>query len=209
MINTALYLAFIGFAFSASFTPGPNNFMVMSSGALFGYRRTFPHVLGIALGFNFVMLAAIFGMGAIISQFPWVLTVVKIAGASWLAWLGWKFFLAAFGQNKSTDKTDTKERSRPFRFYEAVLFQWVNPKALIMALAAAGAYVGISDDIIVRTALICGTFLFIGIASASTWAIAGSALNRLMSKGRSALILNTVMGLLLFGTALMILLTKT
>ncbi len=209
MIDTPLLLALIGFAFSAAFTPGPNNFMVMSSGALFGYRRTLPHIIGIAFGFNLVLLAAIFGMGAVITQFPWLLTSVKIAGAAWLAWLGLKFLLAAFAQKQAKNTTKTEERSRPFRFYEAVLFQWVNPKAVIMALAAAAAYSGVATDIIVRTSLLCGTFLLLGLASASTWTIAGTAINRLMSKGRSAVVLNTIMGLLLFGTALMIALAKT
>ncbi len=185
----------------------------MSSGALFGFRRTVPHISGVAIGFNFVMLAALLGMGVVIGQFPWLLTVVKIAGAAWLAWLGSKFFKAAF-QHKNdkqgtAQKSEPQQRSRPFRFYEAVLFQWVNPKGLIMALAAAGAYAGISSDFKLRTLLICSTFLFVGVTSASTWTVAGSALNRMMSQGRSAVVLNIIMGLLLFATAAMILMTHT
>ncbi len=209
MIDWALYIAFVGFAFSSAFTPGPNNFMLMSSGALFGFRRTIPHISGVAIGFNLVMLAALLGMGVVIEQFPWVLTVVKVAGATWLAWLGFKFFKAAFlhndDQKKAEPKTRPSKRSRPFKFYEAVLFQWVNPKGLIMALAAAGAYVGISSDFKLRVVIICATFLFMGFTSASTWAIAGSGLNRLMSQGRSAVVLNIIMGLLLLATAAMIL----
>ena len=97
-MDTTLYLAFAAFAFTASMTPGPNNFMLMSSGALFGFRRTVPHIAGVFIGFNILMLAAIFGLAAIITQFPWLLTVVKIAGAIWLAWLGLKFFIAAFAK---------------------------------------------------------------------------------------------------------------
>ncbi|HFB55200.1 MAG TPA: LysE family translocator [Hellea balneolensis] len=208
-MNLSLYLAFALFAFSSAFTPGPNNFMLMSSGALFGFKRTIPHISGVAIGFNFVMLAALFGMGAIVAAFPWSLTIVKVAGAAWLAWLGLKFFKAAFThEDKKKDATKT-DRSRPFRFYEAVLFQWINPKALIMAIAAASAYIGISDDFIIRTALICGTYLFMGFASAAAWAVAGTTLDRLMSKGRAATILNIIMGALLVGTALMILTAKT
>ncbi len=210
----ALYITLVGFAFSSAFTPGPNNFMLMSSGALFGFRRTIPHILGVAIGFNLVLIAAILGMQAVVDQFPWLLTIVKTAGAAWLGWMGIKFFIAAIKHRDTTGKSKTgkakiEQRSRPFRFYEAVLFQWVNPKALIMALAAVSGYVGISDDFKLRSFLICGTFLFMGFTSASTWAIAGSALNRLMSQGRSAIILNIIMGLLLIATAIMILMTHT
>ncbi len=214
MIDWTLFAAFVAFAFTSAFTPGPNNFMLMSSGALFGFRKTTPHIMGVAFGFNLVMLAALLGMGVVIETFPWLLTFVKVAGAAWLAWLGVKFFKAALAHKQKTtsstnDKPEQKQRSRPFRFYEAVLFQWVNPKGLIMALAAAGAYVGISDDFKLRTLLICGTFLMMGVTSASTWAVAGSALNRLMSHGRSAVVLNIIMGLLLFATAAMILMAHT
>lgn len=208
-MDTTLYLALVLFAFSGSFSPGPNNLLVMSSGALFGFKRTIPHIIGIAVGFNIVLLGALLGMGVIVDQFPWLLTVVKTVGAAWLAWMGFKFFKAAFTKQNTKDNTSkTETRSRPFRFYEAVLIQWVNPKAIIMALAAASAYVGVADDIWLRTLLICGTFLIMGFASAGTWTIAGNALNRLMSSGRSATILNVFMGLLLLATAVMILMAK-
>jgi threonine/homoserine/homoserine lactone efflux protein len=208
-MNMSLYLAFVLFAFSSAFTPGPNNFMLMSSGALFGFKRTIPHISGVAAGFNFVMLAALFGMGAIVAAFPWSLMIVKVAGATWLAWLGLKFFKAAVTHEDKKKNTTKTDRSRPFRFYEAVLFQWINPKGLIMAIAAASAYIGISEDFIIRTALICGTYLFMGFTSAATWAVAGATLNRLMSAGRAATALNIIMGVLLLGTALMILMAKT
>jgi len=213
MIDWPLYAAFVGFALTAGFTPGPNNFMLLSSGALFGMRRTTPHILGIAVGFPIVMLAAMFGMGVVIDLFPWLLTIVKVAGAAWLAWLGFKFLKAALLHKRyakePTKKSQQQERSRPFKFYEAVLFQWVNPKGLIMALATASAYVGISDDFQLRTLMICGTFFLVSLSSASTWAIGGSALNRLMSQGGSAVILNFIMSLLLLATALMILMAHT
>lgn len=209
MIDTALLSSFIGVAFLASMTPGPNNLLLMSSGAKFGLKKTIPHICGVFIGFNILMLAAIFGLDALMSKLPWILTVVKIIGSAWLAWLGVKFIQAALNTQDISRQKESKDRTRPFRFYEAALFQWVNPKALIMAGALAGAYVGISENFVLRTALICGTFLICGMISATTWTIAGSTLNRLMSSGGSAKALNIIMGLLLIGTAIMILLTKT
>lgn len=208
MIDTALLSSFIGVAFLASITPGPNNLLLMSSGAKFGLKKTIPHICGVFIGFNILMLAAILGLDAVMSKLPWLLTVVKIIGAAWLGWLGVKFLQAAFKPQEDAQEKQNKDRTRPFRFYEAALFQWVNPKALIMAGALAGAYVGISENFALRTALICGTFLICGMFSATTWTIAGSTLNRLMSSGGSAKTLNVIMGLLLIGTAIMILMTK-
>lgn len=186
--------------------------MLMSSGAMFGFKRSVPHILGVFVGYNFLLIAAIFGLGAVLSQFPWSLIIIKVCGSAWLSWMGFKFLRSAFQVDKpeTSSKADDIEKapSRPFKFYEAALFQWVNPKGLIMATLTAGAYVGIADDILLRTFLMCGTFLVAGCVSASTWTIAGSWLNRLMSSGKSARILNTVMGILLIGTALMILMAK-
>lgn len=207
-MDTPLFTSFVGIAFLASMTPGPNNLLLMSSGAMFGLKRTIPHICGVFIGFNILMLAAIFGLDVVLSKLPWLLTVVKIVGAAWLAWLGLKFLQTAFKTQGTETKNQKPARARPFKFYEAALFQWVNPKALIMSVALAGAYVGIAENIALRTTLICGTFLIFGLLSATTWAVAGSTLNRLMSSGQSAKTLNVIMGLLLMGTAVMILMTK-
>ncbi len=205
-MDWALYLAFVLFAFASAFTPGPNNFLLMSSGALFGFKRTLPHISGVAIGFNIVMLAAIFGMGALVARFPWSLHLVKITGALWLGWLGVKFMIAALKSKAPKSMKTQAIRARPFRFYEAILFQWVNPKGIIMAIAAASAYMEVADSLTLRLVLINGTFLLMGFASAGAWAVAGGALNRLMSGGLAARVVNLFMALLLFGTALMILL---
>ena len=210
MVDFTLYWGLVSVAILSAFTPGPNNLMLMSSGALFGFRRTISHITGVAVGFNFVLIAALLGMQAIVDKFPWSLLMVKIAGASWLAWLGLKFIRAAYMQKNDGGKSaNVKQRARPFKFYEAVLFQWVNPKALIMALAIPSGFMGISDDFALRTSLILGTYLIVGFASAATWAVGGSKINELMSGGRAAARLNIIMGLLLLGTALMILMAKT
>ncbi|HHL42066.1 MAG TPA: LysE family translocator [Hellea balneolensis] len=207
-MDIPLFVSFVGFAFLASLTPGPNNFMLMSSGALFGFRRTLPHIFGVFIGFNILMLASILGLGILVERFPWLLSVVKVTGALWLAWLGFQYARAAFHHSASIKKA-TKNRSRPLRFYEAALYQWANPKAVIIAIAVAGAYVGISNNLALRASLICGAFIIAGAVAASTWTVAGSTLNRIMSNGRPALALNVILATLLFATALMILLVDT
>ena len=207
-MDTALLLSLAGFALTACITPGPNNFMQMSSGALFGFRRTIPHIAGVQFGFATLMAAAVFGLGAIVAQFEWLVTIVKIIGAAWLTWLALKFFNAAMNINSETKAVETKSGARPLTFIEAAFFQWANPKALIMSLVAAGAYVGIADSTSLRALIMCSMFLTFGIVSSTTWTLAGHTLNRYMSSGRSAIILNVIMGLLLVATALIILLAK-
>ncbi len=204
-MDTALLLSLIGFALVASVTPGPNNLLLMSSGALFGWRRTVPHLAGILLGFAAVMTSAIFGLGTLVARWPWLIPAVRILGAAWLAWMSLRFFRAAITMSGKRTAEKVKPIGRPFRFVEAVLFQWVNPKAIIAALSSAGAYIAIADVAWQRAAIIVTVFFFTGLFSCSTWMIAGDALNRYLSTGRTAIWLNTLMGVLILLTAAYIL----
>lgn len=207
-MDGALLGSLLGFAAITSITPGPNNFMQMSSGALFGFRRTIPHIAGIQFGFATLMAACVFGLGVVVDQFPWLVTIVKVIGAAWLTWLSLKFFNAAFSKDTQMGNGEDKAKSRPLKFHEAAFFQWANPKALIMGLVASGAYIGIAQSASLRALILCSIFMTVGIASSTTWTLAGHTLNRFMSSGRSAIILNVIMGLLLVATAMIILMAK-
>lgn len=201
-----LFVSLIGFAFISSVTPGPNNILLMSSGALFGWQRSLPHLGGILLGFAILMTAAVFGLGSVVSQWPWLVTVVRVFGASWLGFMAFRYFLAA-ARGPAIDKSSTPAPiSRPFRFHEGVLFQWVNPKALVLVVSAAGAYIAIADSVVERALIIVGVFFSSGVICCSLWLIAGEALNRYLSSGQSAGYVNAGMGVLLLLTALQILL---
>ena len=204
-MDPPLIASLVGFSFATCITPGPNNLLLMSSGALFGFRATLPHVAGIQVGFAWIVASAVFGLGAVIDAWPWLLMVVKIGGASWLFWMASKFLRASATSATQGPESRVETISRPFRFYEAVLFQWVNPKAIVIAVSAAGAFVSISDEIIERAIVIGGVFFAVGCISSSSWLTLGGALNRSMSSGRSAITINAAMGVLLLATAIYVL----
>lgn len=205
-MDTPLLVSLIGFAFVSAITPGPNNILLMSSGALFGWQRSLPHLAGILLGFAILMSSAVFGLGSVVAKWPWLVTIVRIVGAAWLAWMSLRYFMAALQGPWPTAASAPAAISRPFHFVEGVLFQWVNPKALILVISAAGAYIALADSIVQRVLIIVGVFFIAGLVSCSLWMIAGDALNRYMASGRSAKYVNFGMGVLILLTALHILL---
>jgi len=217
MIEWTMFGSLIGLVFVASMTPGPNNFMLMSSGALFGFKRSLPHILGVTLGFPALLIAVVYGLGVILERLPWLVTIVKTIGSAWLAWMAIKFFIEAKRialtknnvEGNAKPKTQPTNRARPFRFYEAALFQWANPKAVIMALTTSGAFVPLSPNIHIRAVLITSVYIIFALLSTCVWTLAGSALNRAMSHGRSAVVVNIIMGILLLGTAAVIFMTPT
>jgi len=206
-MESTLLVSLAGFAFISAVTPGPNNLLLMSSGALFGWQRSLPHLAGVLLGFAILMTAAVFGLGSVVSQWPWLVTAVRILGSAWLAWMALKYLLIGIRGPAAVSGSSPTPISRPFRFHEGVLFQWINPKALILVISAAGAYVAIAESIVERTLIIVGVFFLAGVISCTCWLLAGDALNRYMSSGRSARYVNVGMGILILLTALHILLS--
>ncbi|MAC88472.1 MULTISPECIES: LysE family translocator [Maricaulis] len=200
-MDMPLIASLVTFVVIMSVTPGPNNIMMMSSSALFGVRATLPHWLGVNFGFNLLLIASVFGLGELIGRFPVMLDVVRIGGSLWLVWMAWKFAHAgwAIGKAGSRAATAREDRSRPFRSWEAALFQAINPKAILMAVSTAGAYVALADTPMERVGIFVTAFILFGAPCGLLWIFVGGGLKRLLAEGASARWLNyAIAGILMF-----------
>ncbi|MGQ3018095.1 LysE family translocator [Phenylobacterium sp.] len=180
------------FAFASSITPGPNNAMLMASGANYGFARTLPHLAGVVLGFTFLLLAVGFGLGGLFATFPAAHTLLKGLGAVYLVWLAWKIATAgAMGEGASV--------GRPLTFLQAAGFQWVNPKAWTMAVGVAAAYVPRQGGAL--DMLVAGLVVFaISIPCAAAWAGSGVALRRILERPSALRLFNWSMAALLLAS---------
>jgi len=206
MINEVLLTSLVVFAIVGSVTPGPNNLMVMASGAAYGWRATLPHVMGIMIGFSVMTAAMNLGLGTLLAGAPALLWVVKTGGALWLFWLAFQLGRAAL--RPVGDKGKTRAGGRPMRFHEAVLFQWVNPKAWAVTLAAAGAYAQLTPSLWSRTALIVLVFALCSPIANGIWVTMGEALHRLLSGPKAGRLFGLLMAALLAATAVSIFLAS-
>lgn len=167
------FLALVLFAFTTSITPGPNNMMLFASGVNFGFRRTIPHMLGIGVGFLSLLIGVGLGLGALMQSVPVVYTMLKFAGGAYLVWIAWKI-----GTSRSL--SEGKAGAKPMTFFGAAAFQWVNPKAWVMAVTAMATYT--NPAYYVPTVLLVGfAFALVNLPSVSTWAGFGSALRDWLS----------------------------
>lgn len=150
MLNFAL------FAFITSITPGPNNALLMASGVRFGVRRTLPHLLGINLGFGLMFLC----VGSILPLLP----ESALEYLNWIA-IALLLYIAIKIATASTSFEEQASDSKPWGFLRAAAFQWINPKALMMAFAGATSY-GLDNVtgaiIFTLTNTVCGTWIFAG-----------------------------------------------
>lgn len=187
------FLALLVYAFVTSVTPGPNNFMLLASGVNFGFVRTIPHMLGIALGFLVLLLAVGFGLGALLTAVPALHLVLKIAGGVYLLYLAYRIAMArSIGQCGDAP-------SRPMTFLQAAGFQWVNPKAWVMAVTAMAVYTDPEDPYL--SVLIIGVaFATVNFPSVSVWSGFGTALRGFLSDPVRLKWFNIAMGLFLAAT---------
>lgn len=189
-----LLLAFGGFAFVSSITPGPNNTMLLASGVNYGFRRTVPHIAGISLGCVVMLLLVGLGLGQIFTAIPQLHDVLRYAGAAYLLWLAWK--IATSGP-----MADHKAAGRPLTFLQAAAFQWVNPKAWILVVGAASTYApreNFGRNVIVL-AILLG---LVNAPSICVWAGFGSAMRPFLSHPGRVRVFNIIMALLLVASLL-------
>lgn len=183
-----LFLALALFAFVSSITPGPNNLMLMASGANFGFRRTIPHMLGVALGFVFMVVLVGAGLVQVFDAFPISYTVLKVASVLYLLYLAWK--IANAGPAEASGSSGT-----PMTFLQAAAFQWVNPKAWAMALTAISVYT--PDQTLWAIFLVGAVFGAINLPSVGSWTILGQQMARFLTNPQRLTQFNWLMAVLL------------
>lgn len=190
-------LPFILFALSATLTPGPNNLMLLASGANFGLRATGPHMLGVSIGFPVMVVAVGLGLGAVFEQWPVLHKILRWAGSAYLLWLAWKIATAA-------GMGEAERRGKPFTFLQAAGFQWINPKAWIMAVSAFSVYAVAEVDPLPQAALFGAVFCAVAFPSCGIWAAFGSVIGRILKSQRSLRAFNLVMASLLAASVLLL-----
>jgi len=187
MTHDAL-LSLIAFAFVTSVTPGPNNLMLMASGANFGFRLTVPHMLGISLGHALMVFLVGVGVAGIFLTYPPLGLALKVASAAYMLWLAWKIAHASAPKEGAA-------KGQPMTFLQAAAFQWVNPKAWAMALTATSVY--LPDRSLTALALVAVVFASVNLPSVSVWTAIGQELRRILTNPTRLTVFNWTMAVLL------------
>lgn len=188
-MEPAILAALISFAFVSSITPGPNNLMLLASGVNFGFARTLPHMLGVGLGFMLMTFLVGLGLGEVFKLVPVLYTALKYLGAAYMVYLAWK--IANSGPVKESETV-----GRPMTFLQAALFQWVNPKAWVMAVYAVATYT-VPSQYLLSVSIVALVFGIVNIPSIGSWALFGMALKRFLNNPAALRVFNIVMALLL------------
>ena len=196
MIEVKLFFALVSYYFVMFATPGPNNAMLTASGIKFGFRRTLPHLFGIPFGHVIQISLVCFGLGTLFQKYPSIQFYLKWICFVYLIFLGWKII----GSFSNTNK----ESGRPLKLYEAALFQFINPKAWVVALTAATAFFPNGENFFVATAFVAVTAPFVCFPSICLWAIFGSSIKTIIKNTKIKKIIEYLLAVLLLATAVII-----
>lgn len=183
-----LLLAFVLFAFATAGTPGPNNMMLLASGANFGFRRTVLHILGISCGLGFMVLAMGFGLGGVFRAYPVLHEGLRWVGAAYMLWLAWKIAMSS--------SVGDREMGKPMTFLQAAAFQWLNPKAWAMALSTVTTYTPEGSGWTI-VPLLAGIFMLVGAPCSAAWAGFGQGLRPFLDRPAVLRTFNVTMAALL------------
>ena len=178
-------------------TPGPNNSILTASGIKFGFIRSIPNIIGISSGHGVQLALVCFGLGSLFTQFPILLEVLKYIGACYLLYLAWKMF-------GSLNISMTEEKSSPLKYHEAILFQFVNPKAWVICITAVSVFYPENVNLIIGTLFLVIMSTIINLPSISIWAFGGSIIRRYLSNKKLKTIIEWILAILLLGTAISI-----
>ncbi len=198
MTDLNLIFALVSFYFVMYVTPGPNNAMVLTSGLKFGFFKTIPHMSGITIGHVLQLILVCMGLGKIFQIFPQLQNILKIICSFYLLYLGYKI-IGSFSKIK-------EDNSRPLKFYEAALFQIINPKAWTISSMAASGFLPEDGNLIISIIFIAFVALIICPLSISPWAAFGSAIRNLVKSNKIKAAIEYFLAILLLITAIIIVL---
>ncbi len=197
MITFSLLSALSVFYFTMFVTPGPNNAMLTASGMKFGYLKTLPHLIGIPLGHTIQISLTCLGLGSIFLKYPQIQFYMKIMCALYMLYLSWKM-IGSFSIND-------KSSGRPLKFYEASLFQFINPKAWSIAIAVASGFFPTKENLLTGVIFVSFTAAIICFPTISLWALFGNSLRKFFTNNKIKKMTEYILSFILILTGIYIL----
>jgi threonine/homoserine/homoserine lactone efflux protein len=193
MLTLQWAMAVATYAFVSSITPGPNNTMLLASGVNFGVRRTLPHLFGISCGFGFMTLMLGTGLHQVFVHWPLLLEVLRYLGVTYMVYLAYRIATSA------PPSQDAAQRGKPLSFLGAAAFQWVNIKAVFMAITAITVYASSDDNLWPLLALV-GLFSVVNLGSCFMWVVFGASMRRWLQEPKVLRVFNAIMALALLAS---------
>ena len=188
-------VALILFCCAAAFTPGPNNILGSYSGFNFGIKKSVPLILGVVFGYISLLVSLAAGLIVVFKLYPLLQIILKIAGSFFLVYLAYKIAFQNQIQNKSI--------KNPVKFFDTFIFQFINPKGVIIAVITISTFVETGSNYLFHTLVVLGVSFFAALTSITSWCLLGKFLRRFATNKKFIQWFNYVMSVLLIVCVIM------
>ena len=183
-------LSIILFGIVAAYTPGPNNFVAFYYGFNFGIKKTLPHIMGVTLGFPFLLLCLALGLINVFKLYPLIQEILKYLGTLFLIYLAYKISFSGSTNQENKNK-------KPVKFIETFIFQFLNPKGVIASIIVVSTYIDPGKNFINYTTQIIILALLVSVTSITLWTFMGKFLRKFATNQKYINYFNYAMSLLL------------
>ena len=162
------FLPLILFGIATAFTPGPNNIMSSYSGFNFGFRKTIPLMLGVIFGWTSMLTIMASGLIVVFQTYLFLQNIIKILGSIFLIFLAYKI---AFSST-----THSENIKKPVNFFDTFLFQFINPKGVIVAMITVSTFIDVQNNYLRDALIVLTVYFFMAVFSVSSWCLLGKYL---------------------------------
>ena len=162
------FLPLILFGIATAFTPGPNNIMSSYSGFNFGFRKTIPLMLGVIFGWTSMLTIMASGLIVVFQTYLFLQDIIKILGSIFLIFLAYKI---AFSST-----THSENIKKPVNFFDTFLFQFINPKGVIVAMITVSTFIDVQNNYLRDALIVLTVYFFMAVFSVSSWCLLGKYL---------------------------------
>ena len=174
----------------AAYTPGPNNVIASFSGFNFGIKKTLPHIFGVTFGFTFLVFLLTIGLVKIFEIFPIIQLSLKYLGSLFLIYLAYKISFSKIEKEKKNEN--------PVKFIETFIFQFLNPKGVLIGIIIVSTYVEHGENYLIYAIQVVLFAFLVSLTSITFWTFVGKYLRKFATNEKFIKYFNYVMsGLLL------------
>ena len=173
----------------AAYTPGPNNVIASYSGFNFGIKKTLPHIFGVTFGFTFLIFLLTIGLVNVFKIFPLIQVSLKYLGSIFLIYLAYKIYFSKIDDEKKNDN--------PVKFIETFLFQFLNPKGVLIGIIIVSTYVEHGENYLIYATQVVLFAFVVSLSSITFWTFVGKYLRKFATNEKFIKYFNYVMSVLL------------
>ena len=178
------------FGIATAFSPGPNNIMTSYTAFNFGFRKAIPTMLGVIIGWTLLIILLQLTSAAVFQKYEFIQTTIKVLGSIYLLYMAYKLSFAGHTKDKKIDP-------KPVTFLNTFFFQFVNPKSIIIALAAIAMFINPQENFIRDSIILTTIFFFMAIGSQAAWCLMGKYLRKFATSDKFIKNFNYTMSFLL------------